>query len=52
MGSILHVEQREVVSPRTVFMCDSYMWIRPLRKKLNKEKKLFLQAPGFIPVKI
>lgn len=43
MGSTLHVEQREIVSPRTVFMCDSYMWIRTLREKLNKEKQL---SPG------
>ena len=34
---------------RTVFMCDSYMWIRTLKKKkLNKEKKLSLQASWFI----
>lgn len=51
VGSTLHVEQRENSLLRTVFMCDSYMWIRTLRKKLNKEKKLPLQASWFIWIK-
>lgn len=51
VGSTLHVEQRETVSPRTVFMCDSYTWIRTLREKLNKEKQLSLRASWFTQIK-
>lgn len=51
VGSTLHVEQREIVSPRTVFVCDSYMWIRTLREKLNKEKQLSPRASWFTQIK-